>query len=969
MSASTKPKARINVRSKSFWLISIFLLYSLFGWLFVPMILDAQLKSILKSNAKWDTEIDNILFNPYALSLELSGAEIVEEGQNPVLNFDRLYVNFNLLKTLSGTISFDEITLESPEIHVDLDQQGSTNFQRAFATETPEEEKQPEESTDEAGGPIALYFNIIAISDGAVYFTDNSTGTPHTLAFEPLSLSLEAFSTHHNKGGEYALAISLSKEQSLKWQGQIGIAPFQSKGHLILSNIDSSTFWHYVKDASPYWLNQARVSIAGDYQIESLPEGLQMVINQAELVLDELVLSESETAAEWLKLKQLKVGPIRFDLQSADLDLGHIVIEAPHVQIHRAEDQTLNVLRPLADLEEASSVSSDANAAGDTSQMASESSPESAEMSITASESAQPQHSQEHNKTSQTFKWRLTDITLNQGEIHWHDQAISTPATLALNQLAVEIGAMNQDLSRAFPFDIQFAIDKSKTDATEATAELNHFKGELSPSPFSLKGVANLNELDLTLLHNYVSDTTHLAIDSGRFSLEANYDVTLDERLSGTLASSLRINQLALTDTLLNQPLSGFDALEIGPVNIGLSKEMNKPMSIQIDSIILDQLYADIFISQQGELNLAHLTKSSRSEPEAPAQSSPEPNHSDNASEDSTAMDLTLTTFNLNKARLKYTDASLSPVFTTQISELSGTIEGISSSTEAKSKVSLSGKLDELGRVAINGTVNPLSDKANSHVFIKVDNFDMTTASPYSAKFAGYQIDKGKLALDLDYLIDGSKIKARNEVILNQFEFGKSVKSEHATSLPLPLAIGILKDRKGVIDLDLPISGDLNDPSFQIGSVILNTFVNIITKVVTSPFSILGSLIEGADKLSEVSFEANASELSPEQVANIMKLSQALKERPKLSLEIRGVADANIDKLETQPRSEAELINLAKQRAQTVSQLAIEQGNIDKERVFIQEPEVVPLKETAPQPEQTVTGTNTVTTKFTLGVR
>jgi hypothetical protein len=314
----------------------------------------------------------------------------------------------------------------------------------------------------------------------------------------------------------------------------------------------------------------------------------------------------------------------------------------------------------------------------------------------------------------------------------------------------------------------------------------------------------------------------------------------------------------------------------------------------------------------------------------------------------------------------------MKPAVVTQVSDLSGTIEGISSNLETKSKVSFTGKVDSQGKLDFKGTLNPLSKTPNTDIKIKVNNINMSMASPYSAKYAGYQIDKGKLDLDLNYLIEGNKLKASNRILLNQFEFGKSVDSPDATSLPLPLALGILKDRKGKIDIDMPIVGDLDDPSFKITSVIFTTFVNLITKTVTSPFSMLGGLIEGGDDISEVPFPTNTSELSPEQITRIIALADVLKQRPNLTLEIRGVADTNIDKINNAVKSEAELIQLAKNRANQMSILIIEEGRIDASRVFILEPEIIALKNAdqveKPNDEALIEVT-TISSKFTLGVR
>ncbi len=953
MSASaTEKKPLINPRSKIFWLLLLFMLYSAFGWLAVPYIVKTQIKSNLESLAAWQSDIQKVVFNPYALSLELRQARIEDASGKPVLSFDRLFVNLSLFTSLGGSLAFDEISLEKPQVYLDLDNTGSTNFQRAFASENSVQDTEP---TEPESGPVKLMFKRIRIDEGAIFFSDLSGDTPFELALSPLSLALEDFSTHHNEGGEYSLSASLNHAQRLEWTGKIGISPLQSSGRLSLSNIDASSFWHYVKDTSPYWLNKAKVSVSANYVISAQENDLQLTLDQAAINLDDLALADREGGTEWLTFKHLKVSPLSFDLKQLSLDLGHIALVEPKITLIRASDKSLNVLGPLASTETADQ----------------------------ATEPLEPTASPEEHANNRHFKWQLQDIKLTDGVVDWQDNALTQAASLAIRPLNLETGPISDNLSQAFPFQIQFAIADTNTAANAEPAVLSSIQGQLSPVPFTLEGSADLSALPLAQLNNYLNDLSHVAIASGHADLKADYQISLEDALSGRIHSTLTVKQLGLIDTQLNKPLNGFQQLSIGPVEVLFQPATTAP-NIRIEEVLLDDFYAELAVSETGELNVSQLLKTD-SPPEAELPSSSEDaTQPETLSESSSAGEFSLKRFKLNNTKIRYSDASLKPAFATQISALSGEINDLSSEVNAKSSVALTGKVDELGKLSINGTLNPLSESPNSHLLVRVNNVDMTIASPYSAKYAGYLIDKGKLELDLDYLINNSKIKAKNKVGLNQFTFGKSVDSPEATSLPLPLALGLLKDRKGDIDIDLPISGDLNDPSFKLSSVILNTFVNMITKIVTSPFSILGSLIEGADQLSEIHFVANSAALQEAQTQTLLKLAKALKQRPQLTLEIRAVADANIDRYPETNRSQTELLQLAKERAQTLSQLIIQQGEIDPARVFVLEPQIIPLVNPAPQlntssanSESTKKTENTetspspekVASSFTLGVR
>jgi OmpA family len=223
----------------------------------------------------------------------------------------------------------------------------------------------------------------------------------------------------------------------------------------------------------------------------------------------------------------------------------------------------------------------------------------------------------------------------------------------------------------------------------------------------------------------------------------------------------------------------------------------------------------------------------------------------------------------------------------------------------------------------------------------------------------------------LSYGFTDTKLEANNHIFINQFNFGDSVDSPDASSLPLPLAVGIMKNLDGEIDIDLPISGDLADPSFSIGSVLLTAFSNLITKVVTSPFSILGALVEGDDDISTLHFLANSSDLSPEEHAKALKLADALLKRPKLNLEIRGHADAMHDHPPKQAASEASLILLAKERVRNIRKVLIEQGKVPEGRIFVLDPQISKLKDkdsAAPSKAQD-NAMNYVPSFFTISVK
>jgi hypothetical protein len=238
-------------------------------------------------------------------------------------------------------------------------------------------------------------------------------------------------------------------------------------------------------------------------------------------------------------------------------------------------------------------------------------------------------------------------------------------------------------------------------------------------------------------------------------------------------------------------------------------------------------------------------------------------------------------------AKLDFTDLSLRPQFGAKIYELSGLITGLSSKRDARSQIELDGRVDEFGLARIRGQLNPFVPADNTDVNVIFKNVDMVSASPYSMKFAGYKIAEGKISLDLQYKVRDSQLEGNNQIVLDNLTLGERIDSPDALKLPLELALAILKDSNGRIDLGVPVSGNMKDPQFSYGSVVWKAIGNIMTKIVTSPFRALGSLFGvSGDKLESVDFDAGSDTVLPPEREKLKQVAQILAKKPQLKLAV-----------------------------------------------------------------------------------
>ena len=282
--------------------------------------------------------------------------------------------------------------------------------------------------------------------------------------------------------------------------------------------------------------------------------------------------------------------------------------------------------------------------------------------------------------------------------------------------------------------------------------------------------------------------------------------------------------------------------------------------------------------------------KSRVQKPETAAPSAPQ------AQSASTAMPMAIKKVLIKDGLANFTDLSVSPHFSAAIQKLEGSVLGLSSKPRSRATVDLHGAVDAFSPVSIKGEVNLLGVPLYADLELDFRNMELSIFNPYSGKFAGYNITKGKLTTELHYKVDGRKLDAQHHVVIDQLEFGDKTESKDAVSLPIKLAVALLKDRNGVIDLSLPVTGSLDDPKFRLGPIIWKVFVNILVKAVTAPFALLGSLFGGGPDLQFIDFRPGAVTLEASQEDKVKAIVKALQGRPQLKIEVPIAAVPDLDR-------------------------------------------------------------------------
>ncbi|MEC4600239.1 DUF748 domain-containing protein, partial [Burkholderia vietnamiensis] len=251
----------------------------------------------------------------------------------------------------------------------------------------------------------------------------------------------------------------------------------------------------------------------------------------------------------------------------------------------------------------------------------------------------------------------------------------------------------------------------------------------------------------------------------------------------------------------------------------------------------------------------------------------------------------------LQNGRVTYTDNFIKPNYTANLVAIKGTVGAFGTDSTTSAPVDVAANLAGNGPISIRGSVNPLIDKPALDLTATAHGVELTNLTPYSAKYAGYPITKGKLNVDLHYQLANDQLQANNHIFIDQLTFGDHVENDTATKLPVKLAISLLKNTRGEIDVNLPVSGSLSNPEFSIGGLIWRAVLNLIAKAVTSPFTLLSHAFggSGGEDLGYVEFAPGSYALSDAQQKKLDTVAKMLTEKPSIRLDLIGRVDPAVD--------------------------------------------------------------------------
>jgi uncharacterized protein involved in outer membrane biogenesis len=879
------PDAWWNWRRKRFWALMLLLVYSLAGFFLVPWVAKRVLVSEVQNYVRLPTSLEELRFNPWTLAIEARGFAIREPDESVIVGFDRLFINIQTSSLFRWALTFREITLDQPFAQVTRYENGELNVQPFIASRR----SAPAEPEPETTGPVRLLVAELAVNGGTVEVRDESLPTVFTGTIGPIDVAVQDLTTLPNKSGRQRVSLSTKRGAQLEWSGSLELGPFVSAGHVTGSGPYLPILYQYTQDDLNFELTEGNVELEFDYRIAVNEDtGLEATMSRARSALRGAALIMDDgtgRSAQFATLPEIRMEGGALSWPAQTMDIEKLVLVTPELEIWRAEDGTINVENLLAN----------ESAADNDSQ-------------TVANEASHEEKNGDATEQAPSWAIRLGEFRIENLAAKFKDQSLAEAGEIAISELNASLREFTTEPGAEFPLEINFALGSGGQIGMDGT---------LTVLPaISMNTVLTIDQLALGAAQPWLAEQARVRIAGGHLDADTTIQVDHDQNLS--VKGSLEVPGLDVTDTLNNERLAGWDNLEIDQFSVSTAEN-----AAELSRIVFQAPYVRLRIDEDQTTNFQDL-------PIAPDDAATAPPESSEGTEsDATpAPDLTVGEIVVRNGSADFSDLSLPLPFAARIAKMEGQASTLSTVSAEPADIKLEGQVDEYGLAQLDGRINAHDPTALTDIHLLFRNVGMPDLSPYTIKFAGQEIDAGKIELDLQYLIKDQALQGNNIVVIKELRLGDKVDHPEATDLPLGLAVALLKGPNGEISLDMPVSGNLDDPKFSIGGVIFGAFVNLITKAATAPFNLLGRLV-GADSetFDRIEFKPGQADLTPPEREKLVKLAEALDLRPELELELQGVTDP-----------EADTAALKTARVETAIELRLtEQGSADGDEMLLTE--------------------------------
>ncbi len=771
---------------------------------------------------------------------ELRNVKIVDNMDNSILSLSGLNAEIASSDLIARQIFFSIIGIESPELNLLRNANGDLNILSLISEKA---EKKSDRQNKGSKKPL-IEAESIVLNKGKVFFTDKIKGNFRT-DLEDLSIKISGFSTQENKKTRAETSFKSESGEHFRLTSLFSIVPFEASGAVELSDVVIKKYAPYFQDNILFGVRSGGVDLNADYLYVNSNTSPLIKVTGLRAKLKSLRLGKKGESEDFLSLPSLVIDNSSIDWQKREVVIGHLTTENGKIAVRRYHNGKWNLATLTSD-------------AGD---------------NKAKTEKRISGHADK--------KWAVTvkSCYFNRYAFRLDDMAPDQAVKLEADRVAIRAENISTIRNRRGNVDLSLVLNgRGKISA----------KGSLGIEPTLSNMRVALKNIPIVPFQPYLTDRINIYITDGSLFSEGLMSLKYDTQkgVNITYQGEASLNRFASADKIKADDFLKWETLHLDKMDIGY-----KPLSVKIGEVALSDFYSRIIINSDGTMNVQNIIKKEDKpeeldEPAQPAGPAKEPIEK--------RMDIDKVT--VQGGTINFSDYYIKPNYSANFYEIGGRISGLSSEENRFADVNLRGKLNNYAPLEITGKINPLRDDLFVDLSVSFKDMDLSPVTPYSGKYLGYTVEKGKLSLNLEYLIVNRKLDSENKIFIDQLTLGDKVSSHEATKLPVKLAIALLKNSRGEISLDMPVSGSLDDPEFSTGRVIIKMLVNLLVKAATSPFALLGAIFGGGEEMSYVEFDFGSSRLNEQSINKLEKLGKALNERPSLRVDMVGHVDIDKDR-------------------------------------------------------------------------
>jgi hypothetical protein len=787
---------------------------------------------------------------------------------SPLLSCAALGIDLETLDLVGRRAAVKTVRIEAPAAHLERLQNGSLKVMASLPPSTVEPSPAKLQDAPRLGTKKPFVFSVdeIALGDGKLHLQDDAPARPFKADIEHLQLAIKRLGNAPDAQAEVSLSFDTDAKGRMAHTGTLRLTPLAAEGKVNVTGFRLDRLYPYYESAVTLEVADGVLDLSTAYVLKQDGDTLNATLSGLSADLKSLRLHYPGDPEPLWRVPLVELKDVSVDIAKRLVTVGLGATHDAVGHVRRDRDGSTHYGRLLKRVDAALT----------------------------------PGRLQTSDAPSTEPEWRIDAkrLTLSNLSATIDDHIPPQPVVTQIEQLSAEIENVSNVPGSQANTSFQATVNQ------KGSVMLG---GPLSTAPLSGRLQVEVKNLELAPFQPYIDDQVNVTLRGGAATAQGDLavDAPPDKPLQLAYKGMMNVTNFASIDKPTSQDLLKWRSLFLGGIDFRL-----EPLTFSVNEVTLSDFYSRLIIHEDATLNLQKLAMKAASAASAeqpprgkdapdarpaeaqlakPAQPATAP-----AGASPLPSNVRIGKITLQGGNLNFSDFFIKPNYSANLTGIGGTVTEMA--PDKTGNVELRGRIDNTAPVDIVGHVNPLAADLFLDITASAKDIELRPLSPYAIKYAGYGIEQGKLSVNVKYFVEHRKLTAENNIYLDQLTFGEKVESPTATELPVLLAVSLLKDRNGVIDVNLPISGSLDDPQFSLGRIIVRVLVNVIVKAATAPFALLARAFGGEEQPSYIEFAAGSAALAAEAKQQLDTLSKALNERPGLQLDIAGRIDPDADR-------------------------------------------------------------------------